>query len=135
MLTYADATGVPGKTTAGEDVVEVRYVEVMPGDRVEEVDFVSDDPRVAGTMTMTWTVTSVAAWTRVDITAEDVPDGISAVDHAAVGSSHRSRSWPRTSSADLPTRLAVPERQPVRNSAQANPKVAARSPRCSILHR
>ena len=84
VLTYADATGAPGKTTAGEDVVDVRYVEVVPGDRVvQEVDFVSDDPRVAGTMTMTWTVTSVAAGTRVDITAEDVPDGISAADHAA----------------------------------------------------
>jgi len=33
-------------------------------------------------MTMTWEVTAVEAGTRVDITAEDVPDGISAEDHA-----------------------------------------------------
>ena len=34
-------------------------------------------------MTMTWQVTAVAAGTRVDIVAQDVPDGISAQDHAA----------------------------------------------------
>jgi len=89
VLTYADATGAPGKTTAGEDVVDVRYVDIVPGARVvQAVDFVSEDPRLAGTMTMTWTVTPVAEGTRVDITAEDVPDGISASDHAAgLGSS------------------------------------------------
>jgi len=32
---------------------------------------------------MTWRVAAVAAGTRVDIIAEDVPDGISAGDHAA----------------------------------------------------
>jgi len=47
------------------------------------VDFVSDDPAYAGTMTMTWEVTAVDEETRVDITADDVPDGISAEDHAA----------------------------------------------------
>ena len=46
-------------------------------------DFVSDDPAYAGTMTMTWQVTAVDAGTRVDIVAEDVPDGVSAEDHAA----------------------------------------------------
>ena len=47
------------------------------------MDFVSDDPAYAGTMTMTCEVTAVEAGTRVDIVAEDVPDGISAEDHAA----------------------------------------------------
>jgi hypothetical protein len=47
------------------------------------VDFVSDDPAYAGTMTMTWQVTAVEAGTRVDIVAQDVPDGISPEDHAA----------------------------------------------------
>ena len=56
----------------------------MPGERVvQAVDFVSDDPAYAGTMTMTWEVTAVDAGTRVDIVAEDVPDGVSAEDHAA----------------------------------------------------
>src|SRR5829696_5687056 len=50
---------------------------------VQAVDFVSDDPTHAGTMTMTWEVTAVDAGTRVDIRADDVPAGISAMDHAA----------------------------------------------------
>src|SRR5205807_9579919 len=50
---------------------------------VQAVDFVSDDPAYAGTMTLTWAVIAVEAGTRVDIVAEDVPDGISAEDHAA----------------------------------------------------
>ena len=33
-------------------------------------------------MTMTWAVTSVDGGTRVDIQADDVPDGITAEDHA-----------------------------------------------------
>jgi hypothetical protein len=47
------------------------------------MDFVSDDPAYADTMTMTWEVTAVDAGTRVDIVAGNVPDGISAEDHAA----------------------------------------------------
>jgi uncharacterized protein YndB with AHSA1/START domain len=84
VLTYADAAGAPGKATADSDVVEARFVDIVPGQRVvQAVDFVSDDPAFAGTMTMTWEVTAVEAGTRVDIVAEDVPDGISAEDHAA----------------------------------------------------
>ncbi len=83
VLTYADASGAPGKTTADSDIVEARFVEVVPDVRVvQEVDFVSDDPAFAGTMTVTWEVTAVDEGTRVDITADDVPDGISAEDHA-----------------------------------------------------
>jgi hypothetical protein len=50
---------------------------------VQAVDFVSDDPAYAGTMTMTWELTDVEGGTRVDIVAVDVPDGIAAADHAA----------------------------------------------------
>ena len=50
---------------------------------MQAVDFVSDDPAYAGTMTMTWKVTAVNAGACVDIVADDVPDGISAEDHAA----------------------------------------------------
>lgn len=84
VLTYADVTGAPGKATADSDVVDVRFVEIAPGERlVQAVDFVSDDPAFAGTMTMTWAVTAVDGGSRVDVTAEGVPDGISAEDHAA----------------------------------------------------
>lgn len=84
VLTYADASGAPGKATADSDIVEGRFLDVVPGARVvQAVDFVSDDPAYAGTMTMTWEVTAVDAGTRVEIRADDVPDGIAAADHAA----------------------------------------------------
>ena len=84
VLTYSDASGARGKATADSDVVEARFVDIVPGERViQAVDFFSDDPAYAGTMTMTWEVTAADAGTRVDIVAEDVPDGISAEDHAA----------------------------------------------------
>jgi len=50
---------------------------------VQAVDFVSDDPSFAGTMTMTWEVTPIDGGSRVDVTADNVPDGISEDDHAA----------------------------------------------------
>lgn len=83
VLTYVDAAGAPGKATADSDVVEARFVDIVPGVRVvQAVDFVSGDPSFAGTMTMTWEVSAVDGGTRVEIRAEDVPDGISAEDHA-----------------------------------------------------
>jgi uncharacterized protein YndB with AHSA1/START domain len=84
VLTYADATDSPGKSAADSDIVEVRYVDIVPSDRVvQAVDFVSPDPAFAGTMTMTWAVREVDGGTSVEITADDVPDGISADDHGA----------------------------------------------------
>jgi uncharacterized protein YndB with AHSA1/START domain len=84
VLTYTDASGSPGKTTPGSDVVEARFVDLVPGTRVvQAVDFASDDPAFTGTMTMTWQITATGTGTRVDIRADDVPDGISAEDHAA----------------------------------------------------
>jgi uncharacterized protein YndB with AHSA1/START domain len=84
VLTYADASGAPGKSSADSDVVDVRFVEITPGARVvQEVDFVSEDPAFAGTMTMTWQVTAAGDGTLVELRADDVPPGISAQDHAA----------------------------------------------------
>src|SRR6266516_998338 len=83
-LTYADASVAAGKATADSDIVEARFVDIVPGVRVvQAVDFVSDDPAYAGTMTMTWEVTAVDAGTRVHIRVDDVPDGLSAEDRAA----------------------------------------------------
>jgi uncharacterized protein YndB with AHSA1/START domain len=83
VLTYADPTAAHGKTSADSDVVDVRYLDIVPNERVvQAVDFVADDPRFAGTMTMTWSVQEEAGGTRVEIVADDVPDGISADDHA-----------------------------------------------------
>ena len=84
VLTYADASNARGKATPESDVVEVAFVDLVPGVRlVQAADFVSDDPANAGTMTITWELAAVDAGTRVDIRADDVPAGISAEDHAA----------------------------------------------------
>jgi uncharacterized protein YndB with AHSA1/START domain len=84
VLTYRDPTDSRGKSSTDSDIVEARYVDIVPNDRVvQAVDFVSDDPAFAGTMTMTWAVRAVEGGTRVEITADDVPDGVSADDHAA----------------------------------------------------
>lgn len=83
ILTYAAASGAPGKAKPDADIVEARYVDIVADTRVvQAVDFVSDDPAFAGTMTMTWEVSAADGGTRVVITATDVPDGISAEDHA-----------------------------------------------------
>ena len=82
VLSYVDPAEARGKSSVDSDIVEARYVDIVPNVRVvQAVDFVSDDPKFAGTMTMTWTVAAVNGGTRVDIIADDVPDGISADDH------------------------------------------------------
>ncbi len=83
-LTYVDPPADGGKSSADTDVVEGRFTEIVPGSHVAQtVDFTSDDPAFAGTMTMTWSVSPVDGGTRVDIRADDVPQGISAADHVA----------------------------------------------------
>ncbi len=82
-LTYPDATSGSGKATASADIVEGRFVDLVPNERVvQAVEFVAEDPAFAGTMTMIWQVTPVDGATRVDFVANNVPDGISAEDHA-----------------------------------------------------
>jgi uncharacterized protein YndB with AHSA1/START domain len=83
VLTHAGASASRGKATADTDIVESRFIDLVPGVRVvQAVDFVSDDPSYAGTMAMTWELTEVDGRTRVDIIADNVPDGVSADDHA-----------------------------------------------------
>lgn len=84
VLRYLAPPDSGGKSSADSDIVEARFVDIVHNDRVvQAVDFVSDDPAFAGTMTMTWVVHAVDGGTRVEIIADDVPDGISPDDHAA----------------------------------------------------
>jgi len=72
----------PGKSSAHEDVVEGRFMELVPNERVVQCfEFKSDDPAYAGTMTMTWALTPIAGGTQVTITCENVPEGIRPEDH------------------------------------------------------
>jgi uncharacterized protein YndB with AHSA1/START domain len=84
VLTYPDASNAPGKSTRDSDIVEARFIELIPGRRlVYAVDFVSDDPDFASTMTMTWELTAARGGTHIDITADNVPDAVSPQDHMA----------------------------------------------------
>ena len=81
ILRYDDAT-IAGKSGDNSDEVEARFVELVPNQRVvQAVDFVSDDPRFAGTMTMSWLLTPLGTETEVKIIAENVPEGISRAHH------------------------------------------------------
>lgn len=83
-LTYDDpaAHGL-GKTEADTDVTEGRFLDLDPNRRVvQSARFDSDDPDLAGEMRMTWLLDPQDGGTRVTITAEDVPAGIGAADHA-----------------------------------------------------
>lgn len=83
-LTYLDRADNPGKTSASQDVTEVEIAALEPDTRVVwRIDFTSDDPAFAGTMTMTWVLTEVEGGTEVSVRADDVPPGISASDHEA----------------------------------------------------
>jgi uncharacterized protein YndB with AHSA1/START domain len=82
VLTYDDGAGGKGKSSDHDDVVEGRFAELDPEERiVEEVRFESDDPAFAGTMRVITTLAPVQDGTKVTISAEDVPPGISEADH------------------------------------------------------
>ena len=80
-LTYAsDGTG---KTTANTDLVEGVFALIEPPHRFRlDTVFRSDDPAFAGIMQMTWSFEPIPGGTRVTVSAENVPPGISAADHA-----------------------------------------------------
>lgn len=74
--------GAQGKSSDHTDVVAGCFVELLPDRRmVMAVDFDSNDSAFAGTMTMTWELAAVPNGTRVTVTAEHVPIGISRGDH------------------------------------------------------
>lgn len=75
-LTY-DAPSGAGKTSADTDEVAVRFLDIVPNQRIEQaVTFDSDKPEFAGVMTMTWELDPVPGGTRVTVRCEHVPPGI-----------------------------------------------------------
>ena len=73
-----------GKTSSREDMVNVRFVELMPPRRiVEAVSFVTTDPAFFGEMTMTATFEEVSGGTEVALVCENLPPGVRAEDNEA----------------------------------------------------
>jgi uncharacterized protein YndB with AHSA1/START domain len=84
-LSYSQLdSSVRGKTSADTDVVDGRFLAVIPNERIVQlVTFESDDPAFAGEMKMTWALSSVPGGTHVSIICENVPEGVGQVDHDA----------------------------------------------------
>ena len=75
---------VYGKTAVGEDVVEVRFVDLAPPRRiVEAVRFVTTDPAFGGEMTLTITFEPVAGGTAVALAFTNLPPGLRPEDNDA----------------------------------------------------
>lgn len=83
-LVFKESRHAPGKTSHDADEVEVRFVKLMPAERIEQiVTFDSDDPAFGGEMHMTWLLEPAAQGTLVTVRCEDVPAGIRPADHDA----------------------------------------------------
>ena len=83
-LVYNESQHSPGKTSDGADEVEVRFVKLVPSERIEQVvTFAGGDPEFAGEMHMTWLLEPNAKGTLVTVRCEDVPAGIRPEDHDA----------------------------------------------------
>lgn len=81
-LIYADGEG--GKSEDDRDVVEGRFVELVPDSRVvQRVEFDGQDAAFHGAMTIIWRIDPLERGTRVTVTCEDVPVGIRRKEHVA----------------------------------------------------
>jgi uncharacterized protein YndB with AHSA1/START domain len=82
-LTYDVPTEV-GKTTAQTDTYSGRFVELVPNERVVEVDeFETTDPRLRGEMKITITLVDADGGTLVTGLHEGLPPGVSTADNEA----------------------------------------------------
>jgi uncharacterized protein YndB with AHSA1/START domain len=80
-LTYESPEG-RGKTAARTDTYHGRFLELVPKERVvEELEFETSDPALAGLMRMTTTMTDADGGTDVVVLHEGIPAGISLVDN------------------------------------------------------
>ncbi len=82
-LFYPEAgSGPRGKTADREDMVSVRFVELVPPHRIlEAVKFHTNDPALMGEMTLEVTIRKLASGTEVTIACSDLPPGLRAEDN------------------------------------------------------
>lgn len=77
-LTY-DAPDQAGKSSAHTDTYHGRFVELIPDSRVvEELEFETPDPALAGTIKMTTTLSDAPGGTTVTMEHEGMPDAVPA---------------------------------------------------------
>lgn len=75
-LTY-DAPDQAGKSSGQTDTYHGRFVELIPDSRVvEEFEFETSDPALAGTITMTTTLSDAPGGTTVTMEHEGMPDAV-----------------------------------------------------------
>ncbi len=80
-LTY-DEPGPQGKTTAHTDTYRGRFVALVPGELVVEVDvFETADPAMQGEMTSTITLADAPGGTELTAVHDGVPDGVAPADN------------------------------------------------------
>jgi uncharacterized protein YndB with AHSA1/START domain len=84
-LTYVQPDHSPrGKTSDHTDVVQARFVELVPDERmVQEVEFETEDPKLAAPMTIQWLLAEVPGGTEVTVICDNAPEGIRPGDHEA----------------------------------------------------
>jgi uncharacterized protein YndB with AHSA1/START domain len=80
-LTYDEPTGT-GKTTSRTDTYHGRFDELVPDERVVEVDeFETDDPSLQGEMTITISLADADGGTEVTGVHEGLPPGVPLADN------------------------------------------------------
>lgn len=80
-LTYEEPTGA-GKTTAHTDTYHGRFVKLVPNELVVEVlEFETDDPSMAGEMTVTFGLSDSGGGTSVSATHAGLPPGLAPADN------------------------------------------------------
>jgi uncharacterized protein YndB with AHSA1/START domain len=81
-LTYR-AEERTGKTEGATDTYSGHFVRLVPDEQVvEQLEFETDAPDLAGAMTMTWTLSEVDDGTEVDLLHEGLPDAVPPEDNA-----------------------------------------------------
>ena len=81
-LTYR-AEERTGKTEGATDTYAGEFTRLVPDEQVvERIEFETDDPDLAGAMTMTWTLSEVEGGTEVGLLHEGLPDAVPPEDNA-----------------------------------------------------